>query len=100
MTDSADAADVAGALERAVREDSARILGALIAALGDFDLAEDALQEAALLALRRWPAGGIPRSPMAWLITVARHHGIDRLRREQNLRAKQTELNWLASQDL
>src|SRR5262249_39799622 len=69
-----------------------RVLGALIAALGDFDLAEDALQETLVAALARWPAEGEPRNPAAWLTTVARRKAIDRLRREQSYARKLAEL--------
>ena len=58
-------ADVTEILERTIHEHSGRMLGALISALGDFDLAEDALQEALVIALQRWPANGVPSSPMA-----------------------------------
>ena len=91
--------DITEILERTIHEHSGRILGALISALGDFDLAEDALQEALVIALQRWPTAGVPSSPMAWLITVARRQAIDRLRREQNLRMKQATLNRQAAQD-
>jgi RNA polymerase sigma-70 factor (ECF subfamily) len=51
--------------------------------LRDFELAEDALQEAFTLALERWPGDGTPQSPAAWLFTVARNRAIDRLRRRR-----------------
>ncbi|MDQ3875778.1 MAG: sigma-70 family RNA polymerase sigma factor, partial [Actinomycetota bacterium] len=59
--------------------------------LGDFDLAEDALQDAVATALERWPRDGIPANPAAWLVTVARNRALDRIRREQNL-IRKTEL--------
>src|SRR4051812_16782663 len=68
-------------VERTFREESGRVLGALISTLGDFDLAEDALQETLITALERWPLDGIPRNPAAWVTTAARHKAIDRLRR-------------------
>ena len=55
----------------------------LVASLGDFDRAEEALQDAFMLALQRWPDAGIPDRPGAWLTTVARNRGLDRLRRER-----------------
>jgi RNA polymerase sigma-70 factor (ECF subfamily) len=64
--------------------------------LGDFDLAEEAVQEAFAVALERWPARGLPRNPAAWITTTARHRAIDRLRREQNLRRKSEALQRLA----
>jgi RNA polymerase sigma-70 factor (ECF subfamily) len=67
------------------------VLATLIGVLGDFDLAEDALQDAVAVALERWPRDGVPSNPVGWLVTVARNRAIDRLRREQNLQRK-TEL--------
>ncbi len=67
------------------------MLATLIGVLGDFDLAEDALQDAVAVALERWPRDGVPANPAGWLVTVARNRAIDRLRREQSLRRK-TEL--------
>jgi RNA polymerase sigma-70 factor, ECF subfamily len=71
------------AVEKAFREDRARVLAALVRGLRDFELAEDALQEAFALALERWAVSGAPDSPAAWLFTVARNRAIDRLRRQQ-----------------
>ena len=67
------------------------MLASLIGVLGDFDLAEDALQDAVEIALERWPATGVPERPGAWLLTTARNRAIDRIRRDRTLRAK-TEL--------
>jgi RNA polymerase sigma-70 factor (ECF subfamily) len=67
-------------------------LATLIRLLGDFDLAEEALQEAFETALRRWPADGAPTLPRAWLIRTARNRAIDQLRRKANFRRKQPEL--------
>ena len=69
-----------------------RALATLIRLLGDFDLAEDALQEAFAAALVQWPAEGIPRNPRAWLVSAARHKAIDRLRREKSFAAKRDEI--------
>ena len=63
----------------------------LARALGDVELAEDAVQEAFAAALERWPREGAPANPGAWLLTTARNRAIDRIRREQTLRRK-TEL--------
>ncbi|MBP7147322.1 MAG: RNA polymerase sigma factor [Acidobacteria bacterium] len=70
-------------IERIYREESGRILATLIRALGDFDLAEDALHEAFVEALGSWPAAGLPHNPGSWLIGTARHKAIDRLRRSR-----------------
>ena len=63
------------------RSESRRVLATLIRLLGDFDLAEEALQEAFQAALEQWPREGIPRSPRAWLVSAGRFKGIDALRR-------------------
>jgi RNA polymerase sigma-70 factor (ECF subfamily) len=60
----------------------------LIRALGDFDLAEDAVQEAFAIAAERWPRDGVPSSPGAWIVTTAKHRAIDRLRRERAYESK------------
>jgi RNA polymerase sigma-70 factor, ECF subfamily len=75
-------------LDRLFREEHGRVLASLIGVLGDFDLAEDALQDAVAEALERWPRDGIPSSPAAWLVTVARNRAVDRIRRERNLERK------------
>jgi RNA polymerase sigma-70 factor, ECF subfamily len=64
------------------RREAGQVLATLIRILGDFDLAEDALQEATVAALQAWPATGLPTRPGAWLMTTARRKAIDRLRRE------------------
>jgi RNA polymerase sigma-70 factor (ECF subfamily) len=68
-------------VEHVIRSDGARILAGLIRLAGDFDAAEDALQEAYARALASWPRDGIPRNPAAWLNTVSRRLVLDRLRR-------------------
>ncbi len=83
-------------IERVYREESGRILATLIAATGDFIVAEDALQDAVVAALRQWPREGTPRQPAAWLTTIARRKAIDRLRRDQTLLRKQATLQALA----
>lgn len=64
------------------------MLAALIRVFGDFEFAEDVLQDACALALRRW-VGGVPDDPVAWLLTVSRNRAIDRLRRDRAGRAKE-----------
>ena len=67
-------------IEKTFREEHGRVLAALIGQLGDFELAEDALQDALVNALERWQMDGVPRNPGAWLMTVAKRRAIDRLR--------------------
>src|SRR6266436_102114 len=78
--------------EKLHREESGRILATLIRLLGDFDLAEEMLQEAYAVALQKWPVEGTPANPRAWLISTARHKAIDRLRRDQRLERKSEEI--------
>jgi RNA polymerase sigma-70 factor, ECF subfamily len=75
-------------LEQVFREQWGRVLATLIGFLGDFDLAEDAAQEAFAIAAARWPRDGTPSNPRAWLITTARNRATDRIRREQAFAAK------------
>src|SRR5260370_37266794 len=77
--------------EKLHREESGRILATLIGLLGDFDLAEEMLQEAYAVALQKWPSDGTPANPRAWLISTARHKAIDRLRRDQRFERKSEE---------
>jgi RNA polymerase sigma-70 factor, ECF subfamily len=67
---------------RIFREESGRSVATLIRVFGDIDVAEDAVQEAFAVALRRWPADGLPPNPGGWITTTARNRAIDRLRRE------------------
>ena len=75
-------------LERTFRDEWGSVLAALIGFLGDFDLAEEAAQDAFAIAAERWPRGGYPENRRAWLVTTARNRAIDRVRREQTLAAK------------
>ena len=79
-------------IDRIFRDEAGRALATLIRLVGDFDLAEDALQEAFAVALERWPAAEPPSNPRAWLVNVARNKAIDRLRRQIAFRGKQDEL--------
>ncbi|WP_028923662.1 RNA polymerase sigma factor [Pseudonocardia acaciae] len=85
-------AEVRDAVERFFRADRARALAALIRGLGDFELAEDALSEAIASALRTWPGDGVPRDPLAWVVTVARRLAVDRIRRAKVGQAKYERL--------
>jgi RNA polymerase sigma-70 factor (ECF subfamily) len=85
------------AVERLFREHFGRAVAALIRAVGDWDLAEEAVQDAFATALERWPRDGAPRDPAAWIVAVARNRAIDRLRRERALRARAPQLAALAA---
>jgi RNA polymerase sigma-70 factor (ECF subfamily) len=82
----------ADAVDRAFRAEFGRTVAVLARALGDLDRAEEAVQDAYVLALDRWPRDGVPDNPAAWIFTAARRRAIDRLRRETVLRTKQAEL--------
>lgn len=82
-------------IEQTFRQEASRVLAVLIGSVGDFELAEDALQEALLAALEHWSHDGIPTSPAAWLLTTARRKAIDRLRRATVLARKQELLQSL-----
>ncbi len=79
-------------IDEIFRAEHGRILATLIRLLGDFDVAEEALQEAFAAALEQWPAAGTPANPVAWLVGTARHKAIDRLRRRAWLAEKRDEI--------
>jgi RNA polymerase sigma-70 factor, ECF subfamily len=79
-------------LERVFRDEWGRVLASLIGFLGDFDLAEEAVQEAFAVAAERWPKEGTPGNPGAWLTTTARNRAIDRIRRARTLAGKTRQL--------
>jgi RNA polymerase sigma-70 factor, ECF subfamily len=79
---------VVAILEQAFRDQWGRVLAAMIGFLGDFDLAEEATQEAFAIAAERWPRDGDPTNPAAWLVTTARNRAINRIRRDRTLAAK------------
>ena len=79
-------------IEKTFRDESGRALATLIRLAGDFDLAEDVLQEAFAAALECWPAMPPPSNPRAWLVNVGRNKAIDRVRRQINFRGKQAQL--------
>jgi RNA polymerase sigma-70 factor (ECF subfamily) len=81
MTELSSDNSISRAVERAYRQEAGQVLATLIGWLGDFQLAEDALQDALVAALAHWGGQGIPRKPGAWLTLVARRKAIDRLRR-------------------
>jgi RNA polymerase sigma-70 factor (ECF subfamily) len=76
-------------VDRVFREEQGRAVATLIRVLGDFDLAEEAVQEAFVTALEIWPARGVPDNPGAWITTTARNRAIDRLRRRKLLAEKE-----------
>jgi RNA polymerase sigma-70 factor (ECF subfamily) len=79
---------VVATLEHAFREQRGRVLAALIGFLGDFDLAEEAVQDAFAIAAERWPRAGVPANAGGWLVATARNRAIDRIRRDRTLAAK------------
>ena len=81
------------AIEQIFRNEAGRALATLIRLLGDFDLAEDALQDAFAVALERWPGEDAPSNPRAWLVNVGRNKAVDRLRRQIAFRDKQQQLS-------
>jgi RNA polymerase sigma factor (sigma-70 family) len=76
------------ALAEISREHVARLTATMTRLLGDFDLAEESVQDALLMAIERWPRSGVPVQPGAWLLTVARRKAIDRIRRETKYQEK------------
>jgi RNA polymerase sigma-70 factor, ECF subfamily len=83
---------VVAPLERIFRDEWGRVLATLIGLLGDFDLAEEAAQDAFAIAAVRWERDGVPSSPRSWLVTTARNRAIDRIRRERVLEEKTRRL--------
>jgi RNA polymerase sigma-70 factor (ECF subfamily) len=86
-------------VEATFRQEYGRVLAALISQFGDFALAEDAVQDALVLALERWEREGIPHNPGAWITTIAKRRLIDRLRRDSTFSRKQALLQDLAEFD-
>jgi RNA polymerase sigma-70 factor (ECF subfamily) len=81
-------ADSGAAVESVYRSDWGRIVATLIRLVGDFDLAEEAAQEAFAAAVDQWRVSGVPESPRAWIIQTARHKAIDRIRRRARFSEK------------
>jgi predicted RNA polymerase sigma factor len=90
---------VTSAIEAVMRDDRGRLLSALIARLRDFQLAEDALQEAAISAMSHWGRTGLPASPQGWLLRVALRKAIDRLRSGKRDGQKVADLTLLAEEE-
>lgn len=91
-------ADISSIVEKTFREEAGRVLATLISSLADFELAEDAFQDALIVALERWPRDGIPDNPGAWITTTARRKAIDRIRRAKTYTEKQQILQALTEQ--
>jgi RNA polymerase sigma-70 factor (ECF subfamily) len=79
-------------LTAVLREERGRLVGALVRILGDWDLAEELVQDAAVAAVEHWPTEGLPRNPGAWLMTTARRRAVDRLRRQARYRERMQQL--------
>lgn len=94
----ADRTSVDTRLAEVLREEQGRLTGALVRILGDWDLAEELVQDAAVAALEHWPSEGVPRNPGAWLMTTARRRAVDRLRRQARYRERMQQLTAEASQ--
>ena len=86
-------------LERVFRQEQGRVVATLIGQFGDIDVAEEAVQEAFLVAARRWPDNGVPPNPGGWILTTARNRAIDRLRRESSRHDRQVESRRLHDSD-
>lgn len=91
--------DVRARVDRLYRDEFGRILPTLIRVVGDFGAAQDALQEAFEAALSQWPRDGVPATPRAWIVQVAKHHAVDRVRSATRLREREPQLELLARLD-
>jgi RNA polymerase sigma-70 factor (ECF subfamily) len=98
-----DSTDARSTIDSVFRAEYGMVIASLIGALGDFDAAEEALQEAFAVALERWPRDGIPPNPAAWLVTTARRKAIDTWRRDRQRAAKYAALDqsgWTSGDDV
>ncbi|MEU1471918.1 RNA polymerase sigma factor, partial [Streptomyces sp. NPDC005761] len=93
------AAVPASAVERLFREEYGRCVAVLVGAFGDIDIAEEAVQEAFVTALDRWPRTGVPPAPAGWIITTARNRAVDRLRRETSRAGRHAQAALLNTRD-
>jgi len=94
MTTTMSGADAQSAITRVYREEAGRALATLIRLLGDFDAAEEALQDAFSTAVVQWERDGVPSNPRAWLISTGRNRMIDRIRRDQRFVRATTSLGF------
>src|SRR6202042_177797 len=83
-------------IDRIFRDEAGRALATLIRLVGDFDLAEDVLQEAFAVALGGWPSAETPSNPRSWLVNVGRNKAFDRMRRQAVFHGKTAELTHAA----
>jgi RNA polymerase sigma-70 factor (ECF subfamily) len=88
-TDDVDNVEDVEQVEWVFRSESGRAVASLVRFFGDIDVAEEAVQDAFVIALERWPSTGVPPSPVGWIITTARNRGLDRLRRESTRDTRQ-----------
>ena len=88
--------DAAAAVDDLYRSDWGRIVATLIRLLGDFDLAEEAAQEAFTAAVDHWRADGVPDAPRAWIIRTARNKAIDRIRRQRRFEESSSRTRWIS----
>ena len=86
------------AIDAVWRIESARLIAGLTRIVRDLELAEDLAQDALVAALEQWPTEGIPRNPGAWLMATAKHHAIDRIRRNTLVARKHTEIAYALEQ--
>ncbi|MEY2566312.1 MAG: polymerase sigma-70 factor, subfamily, partial [Actinomycetota bacterium] len=86
-------------IEAVFRHESGRAVASLARVFGDIDVAEEAVQEAFVVAMQRWPEAGLPPSPAGWIITTARNRAVDRLRREAKRHDRQAEAALVRAQD-
>src|SRR6266567_5049861 len=87
-----EAAAIRSKVEVVYRTDSRRVLATLIRLLGDFDRAEEAVHDAFTAAAEQWPRDGLPKNPVAWLVSAGRFKAIDRMRRRARFDASLDEL--------
>src|SRR5271167_4367526 len=84
-------------LESLYRQEWRRVLATTLRLTGDFDLSEEAVQDAFVAALVRWPVDGTPASPYAWLVSTARNRVVDQIRRRARFHEKQPEMERLTA---
>ncbi len=89
----------ASEIERVFREEYGRAVAILVRVFGDIDAAEEAVQDAFMVAVQRWPATGLPPSPAGWIITTARNRAIDKLRREASREDRHAQAVLLHARD-